>query len=168
MKTFLLFTIFFLSQVSSNVSPKIDGPLDFSFFIGEWKGKGEFSNGKKIEATISFEKMLNSRWIRSRHKDLAPNTYEAESFWPARAENPDFAVHVFDNFGSSRNFTTNGWIDDEIVLVAETANEGNWRWQKFVYQKTGKDSFKMTFEVSSDGNEWRMIDYLLFERLTEK
>lgn len=136
---------------------------DFSFFIGVWKGKGEFHNGKPIEATLKFEKSLDNRWIISSHKDFPPNKFEAISLWPLNSKNTeDLKIYMFDSFGSHRKFSTKGWVNDEVVLISETDNEGIWKWQKFKFSKTSDVSFKMVFEVSPDGEEWMMIDYLNF------
>jgi hypothetical protein len=164
MKAVLLLISLFIFQEKPNSIKHQDPLTDFSFFIGEWKGKGEFSNGKPIEATMSFEKTFNDHWIKHTHTDVLPNTYHALSMWPTAPKEGIFSVQIFDSFGSHRNFTTEGWVNDEVVLITETEHTGIWKWQKFIYKKTGDNSFKMTFEVSSDGKGWKWIDYLNFTR----
>ena len=49
------------------------------FFAGHWAGKGQFSNGKPIEADVVFRVDLDSCWIVYEHRDRAPNDYRATS-----------------------------------------------------------------------------------------
>ena len=39
------------------------------------------------------------------------------------------------------------------------------RHERFIYSKLNDNSFKMTYEVSSDANNWRMVDYLVFNKI---
>jgi hypothetical protein len=52
-------------------------PADLKdFFIGEWSGAGELSNGKKIEADVSFSADLDNQWLSYSHTDRVPNKYK--------------------------------------------------------------------------------------------
>jgi hypothetical protein len=57
------------------------------FFVGEWSGAGEFSNGRKIEADVSFSTDLDNQWLSYRHTDRAPNKYKAWGMWGYRIFN---------------------------------------------------------------------------------
>lgn len=52
-----------------------------NFFLGNWEGSGQFSNGNKIQAHVSFSYFLDSSWIEYIHKDLPPNNFMSKAFW---------------------------------------------------------------------------------------
>ncbi|WP_242929310.1 hypothetical protein [Pontibacter vulgaris] len=137
-----------------------------SYFAGNWTGEGKFSNGKPIAADLSFTPSLDSSWVEYRHIDKVPNTYKATSWWGLDAQSGEFVAYVFDNFGGHRKFTGDGWKNGKLTLTFSQENKGaNPTLQHFIYEKLSEKPFKMTFEVSKDGTTWRMVDYLVFQKI---
>lgn len=160
----LSFCLFNLAkaQVSNQASTK----KELSFFIGSWSGKGAFSSGKNIEANLNFSFTLDSAWIYYEHTDKLPNKYKANSLWAIDSKTGQMSSYIFDNSGGSRKFTGNGFIDNKLILSYESETPKGTVFQHFIYEKTGEKTFKMTYEVSTDNQKWRMIDYLDFIKTT--
>ena len=136
-----------------------------SFFTGEWSGEGKFASGRAIGADLSFKASLDSTWLEHRHVDKAPNTYKATSWWGTDQQTGEFIAYIFDSVGGHRKFTSEGWKNGKLVLTTQQEHpQGGMIWQHFVYERISNSSFKMTFEMSRDGINWRMIDYLIFNR----
>jgi len=130
------------------------------FFQGKWHGKGQFASGKAIEADIDFKLLLDDKWLQSEHIDMAPNKYRSVSMWGWDKNESKMVAYVFDNFSGHRKFTSEGWVDGKLVLIYQDGK----LFQRFTYEKQSATAFKMSYEVSNDGKEWRVIDWLLFER----
>ncbi|MBB6610133.1 hypothetical protein H7F15_03700 [Pontibacter sp. Tf4] len=138
------------------------------FFSGKWTGEGKFASGKVIAATLNFSTALDGGWLTHDHTDIAPNTYKATSWWGTDPQSGRFVAYIFDNNSGHRLFESEGWQDGRLVLTTQQAHpKGGIMWQHFIYEKLSDTSFKMTFEVSKDGAEWRMIDYLVFNKAPE-
>src|SRR3954471_3520204 len=89
-------------------------------FHGKWKCDGNFSNGKAISATMSFDETLNGAWLSASHDDLPPNGYHALGLWTAPAAG-GIVAHIADNGGGMRKFTAaDGWKNDRLVLERDT------------------------------------------------
>ncbi|WP_144266371.1 hypothetical protein [Pontibacter ummariensis] len=135
------------------------------YFAGSWSGEGEFASGKPISADLSFKASLDSSWIEYEHIDRAPNSYKATSWWGTDQQTGEFVAYIFDSLGGSRKFTGDGWRNGKLVLTNQQEHpQGGTMWQHFIYERLSEDSFKMTFELSKDGVNWRMVDYLVFDR----
>lgn len=150
------------AQTSSN--QKLPGE-QLAFYTGKWNGKGEFASGRKIEADITFAPALDSAWLVQTHIDKAPNTYKAVSYWGIDPQTKQPLTTLFDNFNGQRQFqsTTEG---NKITLSCSVNDpKRGLYYQHFIYEKLSENSFKMTFEMSKDGNTWKMVDYLIFERV---
>lgn len=151
------------SGQSGNPPKKLDRDL-LSFFIGNWKGDGEFANGKKISADLTFKISLDSSWISYEHVDKLPNRYKATSMWGIDATG-QFVAYAFDNFQGHRKFVSNGWKEGKLILsTSEFYAQRGIVFQHFIYEKIADRSFKMTYETSSDGIRWVLGDYLIFTK----
>ncbi|PWE16424.1 hypothetical protein DDZ18_13475 [Marinicauda salina] len=137
-----------------------------SFFTGAWSGAGAFADGRPIEADLEIESVLDGRFLRYRHSTRDPLTWDGLWIWGVDPASGDFIANVFDNRGLAREFESAGWRDDRLVLVTtyHSASADARTFERFTYEKTSQDSFRMTFERSRDGIEWRLGDYLDFER----
>lgn len=165
---FLLFLFngaFNLQAQTTNTVNKL--PQDFTnFFIGTWTGSGEFANGRKISADLSFKISLDSCWILSQHTDKLPNSYKALSMWGIDLINGRFLAYTFDNFHGHREFESGGWKDGKLILTTNEFNKQGLRiFQHFIYARLSANSFKMTFEISRDSIIWKLGDYLIFNRI---
>lgn len=155
---FILLTFFLIAAFVVNAQQQ---KTELKFFIGEWSGEGEFANGKKISADVSFKFKLDSSWIEYQHTDRPPNRYSALSIWGYDKASGKFVSQVFDNFGGSRKFTSAGWEGSKFILTYDTPKPP---YQRFIYERLDAGSFKMTYEMSQDGTTWKMGDYLVFKR----
>jgi hypothetical protein len=152
--------------------PPMRLPTDLvRFFSGEWAGAGEFASGKKIEADVSFSPDLDNQWLVYRHTDRAPNSYKALGMWGDEYASKKFIMVINDNFGGARLFSSEGWHDGKIVFLRQNtlapqtgaaAQSGNQ--ERFTFERQTDETFKMTYEVSKDGANWRMGDYLIFKK----
>jgi hypothetical protein len=156
---------------------KFEAPLRLpndlvEFFSGVWNGAGEFASGKKIEAVVSFHPDLDGQWFAYRHTDRAPNKYKAFGMWGYEYTSKTLIMVLSDNFGGSRLFTSEGWLNGKVIfqrnissmpktsaLPTQTRNL-----ERFVFERQSSDRFKMIYETSNDGKEWRLVDYLIFTK----
>jgi hypothetical protein len=153
-------------QLNAQQQPAHKFPPDLiSFFVGEWKGTGAFANGRKTEADLVFTATLDSNWLSCSHHDLFPGQYKATLMWGVDKNTGRFLAYNFDNFQGHRQFQSDGWLDTRLILSnsQDIPNIGL-VYEHFIYQKVNKDSFKMTYETSRDGQLWKMVDYLIFTR----
>lgn len=135
------------------------------FFEGSWTGEGQFANGKKILAEASFQLSLDSCWLVYTHTDQLPNRYKAISIWGTDPSTRMFLAYLFDNFQGHRLFTGQGWQSGEVRFAyKDTVTSNRIPYQRFTYSKISTNSFKMTYEVSKDGFNWRLGDSLIFSR----
>lgn len=148
-------------------------PADLvGFFAGEWQGEGEFANGRKIEADVSFTSDLDDQWLVYRHRDRAPNRYQALGTWGYESASRTFVMVVQDNFGGSRLFASAGWKDGRIVFLKAATitphpqtDAGSPAFQeRFTFERQSDEAFKMTYESSKDGSNWRLGDCLVFKK----
>jgi len=148
-------------------------PKDLSaFFAGEWFGNGEFANGKKIQADVSFKPDLDDQWLIYRHTDRAPGLYKALGMWGIERSSKRLIMIVNDNFGGMRLFTSEGWVNGAVVFQKDTAimpaspaaAPQQVIRERFSFERQADDMFKMTYETSNDGKTWRLGDYLIFKR----
>jgi hypothetical protein len=160
----LLFVSFGVNAQTNSSSNKL--PEDFvNFFFGNWTGDGEFANGKKISADLTFKLSLDNTWLIYEHTDKLPNKYKSLSMWGVDAMSGQFVAYTFDNFQGHRKFASDGWKEGKLILtVNEFVPQRGQIFQHFIYEKISDKSFKMTFETSSDSIKWKMVDYLIFTK----
>lgn len=153
-------------QVSAQQQPthKLSPDL-IRFFTAEWKGAGMFASGRKIEADLVFRVALDSAWLSCSHTDHSPNSYKASLMWGIDKNTGQFLAYNFDNFQGHRQFESDGWVDNKLILSnSQEIPKIGLVYEHFIYQKIDSDSFKMTYETSRDGHIWKMTDYLVFKR----
>ncbi|MDQ6787969.1 MAG: SgcJ/EcaC family oxidoreductase [Acidobacteriota bacterium] len=139
-------------------------PLEMAeYFVGEWVGQGEFSNGKKIEAEVSFTMELDNQMLLYRHTDRLPNKYKALGIWGYDHTNK-FVMIVQDNFGGSRIFESDGWQNGKIIFLKDVAVTPTTYPERFTFEAEADNLFKMTYEASRDGETWKLGDYINFRR----
>ena len=135
------------------------------FFAGHWAGKGQFSNGKPIEADVLFRLDLDSSWLVYEHRDRAPNDYRAYSMWGVDGSG-QFVGYTFDNFQGHRQWMSNGWVGGKLVLSGSSELPSNGvLFEHFIYERVSPAQFKMTYEVSRDGIKWILGDWLVFSKV---
>jgi len=142
------------------------------FFEGEWTGAGEFANGKKIEADVSFAPDLDGQWLVYRHTDRAPGKYKALGVWGYEAQSRLFVMSLSDGWGGLRTFVSEGWRDGQVVFRRSVAVIPGvdaptlmpTKSERFVFARQGAGTFKMTYETSVDGKAWQRVDYVVFRK----
>jgi len=136
-----------------------------SFFAGDWYGEGEFANGKKITADVSFRVSLDSCWLTYEHADRLPNRYKSLSVWGADKATGEFIAWSFDNFSGHREWTGRGWDSGKLLLSIHSCNPvADIVAERFIYEKLSANTFKLTYEAARDGIHWREGDHLIFTR----
>jgi len=145
-------------------------PSEFvAFFQGTWSGVGKFTNGKPIEANLSFNLTLDSCWLNYEHHDQPPNLYHALSMWGIDRSSGQFVAYLFDSFQGHRKFESNGWSQNKLVLTTSENNPTSGLvFQQFTYEKLTDKTFKMSFEMSRDARTWKLIDNLTFTKTETK
>jgi len=136
-----------------------------SFLAGHWSGAGAFGNGKKIEADVDFQRELDGQLLLYRHTDKAPNNYKALGTWSVDKASGKLVMNVSDNFGGTRRFESEGWLADIVAFnkVGIPVAAGN-RQERFTFQRKSPNSFRMSYEWSADGKNWKLGDFIDFER----
>jgi hypothetical protein len=137
-----------------------------SFFLGEWKGEGTFTGGRKISATVDFRLTLDSVWLVNEHRDNPPNVYKATDFWGTDASTGQFVGYTFDNFNGHRQWSSIGWTGGRIVLSgsSHSASYGTY-FERFIYERLDANQFRMTYENGRDSVTYHMGDTLRFVRI---
>jgi len=167
MKRLFLFFFLVAGNGLNTQSLKRKLPDDMlSYFTGQWKGDGAFANGKKISANVSYKLSLDSTWLVEKHADILPNRYKSVAMWGADSSGNRLMAYVFDNSGGHRKFVSTGWQAGKLVLSTKEFMKGRGNiFEHFIYEKRSAGSFRMTFEVSRDGKEWKLVDSLLFQKI---
>ncbi len=139
-----------------------------TYFSGEWSGKGEFATGKQIEADVTFGLSLDGSWLQYSHKDRPPNGYYATGSWSLDHERRSLVMKLKDNSGASRTFSSDGWKEGRIVFVSDGSSATPSIRERFIFERTGDNTFKMIYESSRDGQIWKLGDFIVFERSDPK
>lgn len=137
-----------------------------AYFSGTWTGEGSFASGRPIKASLSFHLTLDSAWLVAEHQDLPPNLYKATTYWGTDVRTGEFIAYAFDNFQGHRQFVSNGFIGGRLVLASQQFQGAKTGvvYEHFIYERLTATQFKMSYEVSQDGIEWRMGDSLVFTK----
>ena len=101
MKSTLLVVIIASTLFCSAQQPATD-PAMVKFFVGNWSCAGEFANGKKIEADLSFVPELDGKWLLYRHADRPPGQFKALAVWGVDHPSGRLVSIVEDNFGNAK------------------------------------------------------------------
>jgi hypothetical protein len=136
-----------------------------AFFTGHWKGEGAFAQGQKIAAEVSFAPSLDSAWLVYEHRDVPPGVYKATSMWGVDGRTGQFVAFTFDNFHGHRQWLSSGWSGGKLVLsTGSYSSPSGTVFEHFIYERLSATQFKMTYEMSLDGIDWRLGDWLVFTR----
>lgn len=138
-------------------------PAMIKFFSGNWSCAGEFGNGKKIEADLSFTPELDGKWLLYRHSDRSPGVFKAVVLWGVDQPSGKLVSMAADNFANARLFTSYGWKDGSVTFVRSAILNQKITQERFRYERQSDNSFKMTYEVSADGH-WRIGDFIVCTR----
>src|SRR5258708_10139417 len=90
-------------------APHRPDPDLLHFFMGYWKGEGEFANGKKVAADVSFQLSLGICWLVYTHRGKLPDSYKADSDLGVDPQTGGFLADLFWHFQGHRQVVSNGW-----------------------------------------------------------
>jgi hypothetical protein len=140
-----------------------------AFLSGDWSGAGEFASGKAIAADVSFRPVAGGAWLAYSHADRAPGRYRAEGTW-GYTRAGDFVMTLHDSGGGARVFASEGWCGDGVVfdlredLSAPSPAAASTARERFVFERIAGNRLKMTYLRGGAENEWRMVDFVVFDR----
>jgi hypothetical protein len=138
-------------------------PAMVKFFSGNWSCAGEFANGKKVEADVSFTPELDGKWLLYRHSDRPPGSFKAVALWGVDQPSGNLVSMAADNFANARLFTSDGWKNGSVTFNRTAIFDQKMTQERFRYERQSDDSFKMTYERSVDG-QWKMGDFIVCTR----
>jgi hypothetical protein len=159
-KSILCAIVFIAGALSCSAQQAANDSAMFDFFTGNWGCSGEFVNGKKIEADVSFTPELDGKWLLYRHSDRPPGPFKAIALWGQDQPSGKLVSVAHDNFGSARLFASDGWKDGSITFTRSEMLGQKIDQERFRYERQSANSFKMTYERLA-GDQWKMGDYAL-------
>jgi hypothetical protein len=162
MKSTLFILVIASAHFCSAQQPTTD-PAMIKFFSGNWSCAGEFANGKKIEADVSFTPELDGKWLLYRHSDRPPGQFKAVALWGVDQSSGALVSMAEDNFANARLFTSDGWKDGSVTFTRATILDQKITQERFRYERQSSDVFKMTYERSLDG-QWKLGDFVVCAR----
>ena len=130
LECFLVLLLSYGKLSASAQSNKISDAMA-KFFEGNWTGQGQFSNGKKVEAEVTFYLSVDSTSLINMYSDRLPNRYKAASDWHADVAGEKFVAHIINNFTALKDFASDGWHDGKTIL----ANQQDFKGKGTLYQR---------------------------------
>jgi hypothetical protein len=131
---------------------------DLQWFSGHWSCDGKFiSSGKTISADLSFEPMLESKWMLFRHDDRAPFSYHALSEWGWDEKGQQYISAVQDSTGGIRVFYSRGFSGSKLVWNGKALGNPTAPAEQFEFEKTGPNIFTVSYSFQQDG-KWQAVD----------
>jgi hypothetical protein len=162
-KSILCAVVFIAGTLSCSAQQAAPDSAIFDFFTGNWGCSGEFANGKKIEADVSFTPELDGKWLLYRHSDRPPGQFKALALWGHDQSSGKLVSVAHDNFGGARLFIGDGWKDGSISFTRSEMLGQKIDQERFRYERQSANSFKMTYERMA-GGQWKMADFIVCSR----
>jgi hypothetical protein len=164
----ILFVLVAASAICCRAQQPATDPAMIKFFAGNWSCAGEFASRKKIEADVSFTSELDGKWLLYRHNDRPPGQFKAIALWGVDEASGKLISTMEDNFGGARLFTSDGWKDGSLTFGRVGMLDQKIRQERFRYERQSENSFKMTYERSSNEGpadaQWKMGDFIVCMR----
>lgn len=131
---------------------------DLQWFSGHWSCDGKFSrSGKTISADLSFEPMLQGKWMLFRHDDRPPFSYHALSEWGWDEKGQQYISTVQDSTGGIRVFYSPGFSDSKLVWDGRALGNPAAQAEQFEFEKIGPNAFTVSYSFQQDG-KWQAVD----------
>lgn len=159
----VLFVLISAGALCCQAQQTTSDPAMVKFFSGNWSCAGEFANGKKIEADLSFTPELDGKWLLYRHSDRPPGQFKALALWGVDQPSGKLVSMAADNFANARLFTSDGWKDGSVTFTRTAIPDEKISQERFRYERQSVDSFKMTYERTVEGT-WKMGDFIVCTR----
>lgn len=148
------------APLQASVKPSV---ADLDFFLGRWSCAGRFvRSGKAIEADVSFEKVLEGKWILFRHDDRPPFSYHAIAEWSWSEGEHDYVASIQDSTGGLRLFHSPGWRGRRLTWTGSAI--GSQTDQQFEFERMTDSEFKVSYSTLKDG-KWIPVDTSVCKRL---
>jgi hypothetical protein len=134
------------------------GINDLQWFLGRWSCDGKFiASGKAISADVSFEPVLENKWILFRHDDHPPFSYHALSEWGWDEKEQRYISTVQDSVGGVRLFYSDGFLDSKLLWEGKALRNPAAGGERFEFTKNGVNSFTVSYWFQKDG-QWKAVD----------
>jgi len=159
----VVFALVMLSAIGGYAQQAAVDPAMIKFFVGSWGCAGEFANGKKIEADVSFASELEGKWLLYRHEDRPPGRFKATALWGVDQGSGKLISVMEDNFGNARLFTSEGWKNGLVTFTRAEFLDQKINQERFRYERQSDNGFKMTYERLVDA-QWKMGDFIVCTR----
>ena len=131
---------------------------DLQWFSGRWSCDGKFIGSRKvISADVSFEPVLENKWILFRHDDRPPFSYHALSEWGWDEKGQQYVSTVQDSTGGIRLFYSDGFSDSKLVWEGQALGNPAARAERFEFIKNSPKSFTVSYSFQKDG-QWQQVD----------
>jgi hypothetical protein len=131
---------------------------DLQWFSGRWSCEGKFiGSGKAISADVSFEPVLENKWILFRHDDRPPFSYHALSEWGWDEKGQQYVSTVQDSTGGVRLFYSDGFSESKLVWEGQALGNSAARAERFEFTKNGPKSFTVSYSFQKEG-QWQHVD----------
>ena len=131
---------------------------DLQWFSGRWSCDGKFSrSGKTISADLSFEPMLQGKWMLFRHDDRPPFSYHALSEWGWDEKGQQYISTVQDSTGGIRVFYSPGFSDSKLVWDGRALGNPAAQAEQFEFEKIGPSAFTVSYSFQQEG-KWQAVD----------
>jgi hypothetical protein len=126
---------------------------DLQWFSGRWSCDGKFiGSGKVISADVSFEPVLENKWILFRHDDRPPFSYHALSEWGWDEKGQQYVSTVQDSTGGIRLFYSDGFSDSKLVWEGQALGNPAARAERFEFIKNSPKSSPSATRSRKTGN----------------
>jgi hypothetical protein len=134
------------------------------FYVGNWEGKGQFANGKDIEADVAFYLSTDSCHLINIYSDRLPNRYKATGDWIGSGS-VGITARVINNFTGLNQFEGQCRNDDVSISNKVQYRGAGVIYQSFIYAKVDDDHFKVTYVYGRDSTQMKEGDHLIFSRI---
>ena len=141
-------------------------PELLEYFKGDWSGAGKFAkSGRVVESDFSFVADAKNECLIVRQKERAPNTFQYLALWSFDPANNNLVMLSTGNSGAELlRSVSSGWQDGKLVFQSAPELKDPSGFERFTFERKSKDSFTATYEMSSDGQTWRIGDIQTFTR----
>ncbi len=148
------------APLQGSVKPSV---ADLEFFLGRWSCAGRFvRSGKAIEADLSFEKVLEGKWILFHHDDRAPFSYHALAEWGWSEGDHEYVATIQDSTGGLRLFRSSGWSGRHLTWNGSAI--GSKVDQQFEFERRTDSEFNVSYSGLTEG-KWIVVDSSVCKRL---
>jgi hypothetical protein len=135
------------------------------YFSGSWSGEGQFTSGKPLASTFTFEPVLDGEALLVRHAEKAPHKFAYVGMWTIDTATGDVVMMLAGNLkGGARLFRSSGWKGDILTFSPDKSLQTWWAMEKITFTRESPTRFKAKYQMSRDGVNWRGGDEQTFTK----